>query len=461
MTDMLIRDGEVDGRAGVDVRIRAGVVVEVDPALRCDGETVLPVGGGAVIPGLHDHHLHLFALAADLRSLHCGPADVRGNAEFGQVLKTAADRGPVRATGYYETVAGPLDRDVLDALVPDVPVRVQHRSGAVWSLNSAALATSGLLDANDEAVERDAQGRATGRLLRGDYLLMRSDATGPPDLTDVGLLLASVGVTGVTDATPRLDATAVAALRTQASDGTLPQRLLLLGAPLDDPVAHGHPWKVFVDELGGLDPVALVEEVRAAHEAGRPVALHCTSRVETVLAIDVLRSAGHRRGDRLEHAGVVPLELTGELARTGVTVVTQPNFISERGDAYLVDVDPEDHDLLYRCGSLINAGVALAAGTDAPYGRPDPWAAAAAAAGRRTETGVVLGADDRVSAQRGLELFLGDPLAPGEPPRQVRPGSVADLCVLRAPLDEVLADLSAALVAATVIGGRIVWPRYD
>src|SRR4051795_8534336 len=182
---MLIRDGEVDGRAGVDVRIRSGVVVEVAPALRRDGEAVLPAGGGAVIPGLHDHHLHLFALAADLRSRHCGPADVRGTAEFGQLLRTAADRGPVRATGYYETVAGPLDRDVLDAFVPDVPVRVQHRSGAVWFLNSAALAMSELLDASDEAVERDAQGRATGRLLRGDHLLRndhqiwRSDVSGP------------------------------------------------------------------------------------------------------------------------------------------------------------------------------------------------------------------------------------------------------------------------------------------
>src|SRR3954467_4183504 len=87
MTGLLILDGEVDGRAGVDVRIRAGVVVEVAPALRRDGETVLPARGGAVIPRLHDHHLHLFALAADLRSLHCGVADVRSSAEFGELLQ--------------------------------------------------------------------------------------------------------------------------------------------------------------------------------------------------------------------------------------------------------------------------------------------------------------------------------------------------------------------------------------
>jgi predicted amidohydrolase YtcJ len=460
VTGVLIRDCDLDGRAGVDVRIRAGTVVEIGAALRRDGEHVLPAGGGAVIPGLHDHHLHLLALAADLRSVRCGPDDARDRAGFAQLVQTAADRGPVRGTGYYETVAGPLDRDVLDAVVRDVPVRIQHRSGAAWFLNSAALAVYDLLDSTDEAVTRDPHGRATGRLVRGDHLLRRSDLT-PPSLAHVGQLLAAVGVTGVTDATPRLDATTAATLRAEAADGTLPQRLLLLGAPLADLAGHGVPWKVFVDELSGLDPAALVEEIRAAHDAGRPVAMHCTSRAETVLAVDVLRTAGQRRGDRLEHAGVLPLELTDELARAEVTVVTQPNFISERGDDYLTDVEAEDHDLLYRCGSLIRAGVAVAAGTDAPYGRPDPWAAIAAATGRRTGTGAVVGADERVSARRALDLFLGGPLAPGGPPRQVVPGAVADLCLLRRPLREVLAHPSADTVAATVIGGRIVAPRAD
>lgn len=441
MTHLLIRDGVIDERGRVDVRIRDGVIIDIGPALRSDGEDELPAAGGAVIPGLHDHHLHLFALAAETRSLRC---DQRDRSEFARALRTAARQGPVRGTGYFETVAGPLDRDVLDAIVRDVPVRVQHRSGAMWFLNSAALEAL----ADDVAVERDAHGRATGRLLRGDHLLPRDD---PPDLTEVGQHLAAAGVTGVTDATPRLDAKAAAALRT----GNLPQRALLLGAPLDDPAARGVPWKVFVDEVSGLDPPALADEVRAAHDAGRPVALHCTSRVETVLAVDALRTVGHRPGDRLEHAGLLPLELTADVARAGVTVVTQPNFIAERGDDYRTDVDTRDHELLYRCGSLISAGVGVAAGTDAPYGRPDPWAAIAAATHRRTRSGATLGDQERVPARRALDLFLGQPLAPGGPPRQVMPGTTADLCVLGVPIEEALADPAAVLVAATIIGGRV------
>ncbi len=77
----------------------------------------------------------------------------------------------IRAVGYHQSVAGDLDRDVLDRMIPDRPVRVQHRSGILWVCNSAALAA---LDAEHETapgVERDAAGRLTGRLWRMDRWL--------------------------------------------------------------------------------------------------------------------------------------------------------------------------------------------------------------------------------------------------------------------------------------------------
>ena len=453
MSGLLIRNCEVDGIGQLDVRIRAGVIVEIASSARPDGEELIDAAGGALIPGLHDHHLHLFALAVDLQSVSCAPAVLRDRDALAATLRSAAAAGPVRATGYFETVAGPLDRDLLDALVPDVPVRVQHRSGAVWFLNSTALSAAGLLDSTDPAVERDVNGRSTGRVVRGDHLF-RGEAEFP-DLSGVGQLLASYGVTGVTDATPRLDIDAVMALHAAQDSGALPQRMLLLGAPLEAERARGVPWKIVVDELVGLDPVGLVDEILAAHDAGRPVAIHCTSRSETVLAVTTLLDVGPLPGDRLEHAGVLPRDLDAGLARAGVTVVTQPHFISERGDDYLMNVEPDDHDLLYRCGSLVEAGVPVAAGTDAPYGGPDPWAAMAAAVSRRTTNGTIIGEPERVSARRALDLFLGSPLAPGGPPRRIAVDGPADLCLLSAPLDEVLIEPSSDHVTATLIAGRV------
>jgi hypothetical protein len=72
-------------------------------------------------------------------------------AALAEVLATSVsgDDGWIRAIGYHDSVAGPLDRAALDALVPTVPLRVQHRSGVLWILNSAGLARVGLAGHTD------------------------------------------------------------------------------------------------------------------------------------------------------------------------------------------------------------------------------------------------------------------------------------------------------------------------
>lgn len=455
MNNLLVRDCGVGARDGVDVRVRDGLVVELGPGLRRGDEVELDARGGALVPGLHDHHLHLLALAADLSSVPCGPDHIAGADQLAAVLRAAAAAGAVRATGYHESVAGTLDRDRLDAIVPDRPVRVQHRSGAAWFLNSPALAEAGLLGCDDPAVERDATGRPTGRLVRGDHLMHRR-ARGPlPDLRPVGRLLAERGVTGVTDATPALEPRQLTALR-EAAGVAVPQRVLLLGAPLDDPSARGGAWKIVLEESAGLDLDVLVTAIVASHDAGRPVAMHAVTLAESVVATTALRLAGTTGGDRIEHGSLLTPSLDADLARLRVTVVTQPHFVTERGDDYLAGVDPADVGNLYRCRSLLDAGVGVAAGTDAPFGRPDPWAAVHAAVTRRTRHGQVVGADEAVSADRALELFLGEARSPAGPPRRVAVGAVADLCLLRGPLEAALAEPTCERVAATVVNGEVV-----
>lgn len=445
---MLIRGCTVEDRV-VDVRVRDGVIVELGSGFRRDDEEVLDGSGKTMIPGLQDHHLHLHALAADLLSVPCGPpltADA-----FAAQLRAAV--GPVRGTGYHESVAGPLERHVLDALVGDVQVRIQHRSGAAWFLSSAALLVAGLLDSDDPAVERDESGQATGRLLRGDHLLRTANAL--PDLGAVGRLLSVHGVTGVTDATPQLSPQAASALRS----GALPQRLLLLGAALDDRSADVGPWKVLLDEAAGLDLDAVIEEVRACRAAGRAVAFHAVTAAEAVVALAALKATSPLPGDRLEHGSLLPPDLDADLRSLGVAVITQPTFVTDRGDDYLLDVEARDQPLLYRCRSLLDGDVPLAGSTDAPYGDPDPWRAIAAAVTRRTRNGAVLGSQENLTAARALSLFLGSAANPGGPVRRIAPGEAADLCLLDAPLEEVLRAPSSDHVAATVIGGEVVYVR--
>lgn len=457
--DLLVRGGVLAGRI-VDLRVRSGLIAEIGPLLRRHGEDVLEASGSVLIPGLHDHHLHLHGLAAELDSVRCGPPEVGTIDELASALRDAAASGqPVRGTGYHESVGGALNRDLLDGLVAAVPVRIQHRSGAAWFLNSAALAAAGLAAVRDPAVERDAQDQPTGRLWRGDHLL-RTVATPLPDLTRVGRLLSRLGVTGVTDATPSLAPRALQALREAHLSASLPQRLLLLGAPMGDGGSDVGPWKMVLNEAAGLDLHRVTEVINACHGARRAVALHAVTAAEAVVAMTAVRTAGSFPGDRLEHASVLPRELDGDLRDLGITVVTQPHFVAERGDSYLADVEPRDRPLLYRCRSLLDAGIAVGAGTDAPYGHHDPWRSVTAAVTRRTATGAVLEAAERLEAARALNLYLSEAGAPGGAPRRIKPGAVADLCLLDAPLAVVVREPDSHWVRATVVAGQVVFDGH-
>ena len=75
---MLIENAEIEGESGFSVRIHGDRIAEIAPGLIAQrGEERLDALGAALLPGLHDHHLHLFALAASRTSLECGPPSVR------------------------------------------------------------------------------------------------------------------------------------------------------------------------------------------------------------------------------------------------------------------------------------------------------------------------------------------------------------------------------------------------
>jgi predicted amidohydrolase YtcJ len=132
-------------------------------------------------------------------------------------------------------------------------------------------------------------------------------------------------------------------------------------------------------------------------------------------------------------------------------VVTQPGFLADRGDDFLREVP--DHQDLYRCQSLLQAGVPLALSSDAPYGPLDPWSVIAAATSRRTASGQLAGPAERLSFRQALDAYLAPPEDPGGPARRVRRGAAADLVVLRAPLREVPGQPDP--VRAVILGGEL------
>ncbi|MGE5695904.1 MAG: amidohydrolase family protein [Candidatus Sericytochromatia bacterium] len=421
---MLIRHATLlDGRVA-DIRL-AERILEVAPVLRRQpGETALDARFGTVLPGLHDHHLHLRAAAAALGSVMVGPPVVRTEGQFETVVSAAqpADDGWIRAVGYHESVAGELDRTRLDALQALTPLRIQHRSGALWILNSAALAHIGHPDHPD------------GRIRSDDRRLSEAIPRRQPDLPALSRELARYGVTGVTDATPDLQ----------------PDEISSLTAAFGQHVHCLAPGKKILHD-DTLDLDGLTGWIAGCHAADVPVAIHCVTAAQLVVASAASRAAGVHPGDRIEHAAIVPD--VSALAALGVTVVTQPNFVGERGEQYLKDVPAGEHEQLWRLASLIRAGIPVAGSTDAPFGALDPWAAMRAAVTRATASGHVIGPRERVDARQAVRMFVGAADHPAEP-RRIEPGQPGDVCVLSVPPDEALRTLASDMVVATVVDGN-------
>lgn len=464
---LLLRHVEVAGRI-VDVALSGGRIDNVGPDLRAEGAEVIEGNGGALLPGLHDHHLHLLAAAAAADSIVVGPPEVDGPSSLASVLSAADRRLPpgewLRAIAYHERVAGDLDRADLDRLVSGRPVRVQHRSGARWTLNSVGIAALDLDSRNHPGIERDADGHPTGRLHRADvWLRDLLPSTTAPDLRELGARLAAFGVTGVTDATPYTQSEELDVLAAAVISGAVPQRVTVTGGPTlsgrrpPAPLLQG-PVKIIVDDAGYPHPEQLAAQIAEAHSHGRAVAIHCVTRIALVLALAAWDEVGGRSGDRIEHGAVIPPELFAPLRLHRLTVVTQPAFVSERGDEYRADVEPDDMPHLYRCRTLLDAGVPVGGSSDAPYTDPDPWSAMRAAIERTTPSGSVLGPGERLTATDALDLFLGSAAVPGTP-QAIRRGAVADVCLLGSPRAQACERPAADDVAATIVGGSVVYSR--
>ena len=447
-----------------DVVLADGKIAAIGPAgsspelaLEAPPSEVINAQGGALLMGLHDHHIHLLSLAESLSSVKVGPPEVNHTAELHQTLG-APGEGWLRAVGYHESVAGELGSEQLDELVANRPVRVQHASGAMWMFNSLAMKLLGLT-AHSPGAELDEQGQATGRFFRQDEQLREQEldaSSAASQLQQVGELLAGFGVTGVTDATPGYGRKEVEFFNQAAAARQLPQQLQLM-TPYQAQYVSAGPHKIILSDhqLPAFDELA--STVAAAHNRNQAVAAHSVTRASLALLLAVFDEVGSMSGDRVEHASVAPPELVAGLRRHEVRVVTQPNFIAERGDRYLQEVAAEDLPWLYRCQGLSEAGLRVAGSTDAPFGNPNPWLAIWAAVTRQTQPGgMALGEVEQLSPRHAVELFLAELADPGGSARAPQVGVAADICLLEAPWQQVAAEMPVNPVKATWIAGERV-----
>lgn len=452
----------------VDVRIERGVVVEVGSGItRPPGTEECDADGRWVMPGLWDSHVHLGQWSRSTARLDTGATR---SAEETLVLVAerlvAAPGKPVIGWGHRPTLwPRPGTVAELDALAGTTPVVLAAGDGHHAWLSSAAQHALGL-PVRDDMVRED-EWFAVYTLL--DELMPGEDEAS--SYRAAQQRAAALGIVGVVDLefgdTPhgwRERWTAGADLlrvRTGFYDGQLDDVIaagLRTGDPLlpDDDRLRLGPLKIISD--GSLNtgtawcrehpvgaPNLSLAELTAlqarAHAAGLEVATHAIGDAAVEAALTAYESTGARGS--IEHVQLVARDDVVRMARLPIRASVQPHHLVDDRDL-AEQIWPDRADRCFAFRWLLDAGVPITLGSDAPVSPLDPWLAIDSAV-RRT-------GDDRPAWHAEQALTRREALAASVDGRTaLREGGPGDLVVLDAdPLSD-----SRPAVALTVVAGRV------
>ncbi len=487
----LVPVGDVDAPEGeACIRIVDGVVREVAPDLTPNaGEQVLDADGRFAIPGLWDQHVHpvMWALARSRVDL----AGTRSPAEAARRVRAALDARPGDGLvlGYGHRMAS-WDRlptvAELDAVTGDRPVALAAGDGHNGWLNSAALRLVGAAPTDAVLVEDDWY-PVYARL----EALPGHGEDGEAALRTALDEAAFLGVVGLVDLEfggsflrweERFHA-GLTQLRIRAStyeDGLeeVARRGLHNGDPLvpgQDLVTMG-PFKVISDGSlntmtawccepyltdtaldfprgrSNADIEVLAPLLARARDIGLVAAVHAIGDEALSVALDAFEATGQR--GTVEHAQLVDLADLPRMARLPLVASVQPaHLLDDRDATERLWADRTHRVFAFR--AMLQAGIRLALGSDAPVSPLDPWLAMAAAVHRS--------ADEREPWHPEQALTAAEALAAStDGATTIAPGSRGDVVLLDAdPLAPQPDSRSAAehlrgiRVEATLLAGRV------
>ncbi len=426
-----------------------------------------------VFPGFVDPHLHLLAMAARQLSVDCSVGSAPTIPHIADLIRAKVRSLPsgswVRADGYEEIYLAQRrhpTRAELDAAAPDHPVLLHHGAGHVVVANTRALEMLGLGEIEGDSSMADGLLVGVESLLNDRVPQLAGDEMRQA-MRGVSRELAEAGVTSCTDASVTNGLDRYDFLRGLTAEGIILQRLVVMpgidhlpdfvDAGLsygsgDERCRVGHAKVVPSDET---DADEMRENVRVAHEAGWPVAIHVVDVDQLDAALGAIEESPAPEGtrDRLEHNALSLPEQVGRIARSGAAVVTQPSFLEHRAKRYLEELSSVEQEWLYRVGSLVRAGVVVAASSDAPVALARPIEVAMAAMTRGGDRfGRVFAPSERVDGPVARALITSAAAEVG--PRW--PDENIDVTVLSGDPFVQGPEAEAIRVLATFVAGEIV-----
>ena len=378
-----------------------------------------------------------------------------------------SDANPFICWGHHELFHGAIDRTELDRIAPDRQIIIWQRSFHEVILNSAAMRAWGFAEraAFDVAVAAAAKvdpnhANFDKGVFAETALLIALEKMRPfivtPAKIQSGLagmqqMMLRSGVTTIADLATGIVAgfDVEAAMITAAFDRPdSPSRVMLMSmanavaADVDLNAWYAdmqRRWtkpkiridrriKLFADgaffslsmmmnppgytdgHLGKwiTEPVVMTVQLRRFWDAGFSLHIHVNGDQGLDVVLDGLSALGNRTGQTitLEHLGYSTQKQNARIARMGLMVSAQPNYIRVLGDVYAKDgLGPERAAHINRLGSLERLGVPLGLHSDFNMAPIDPFYLAWVAANRVTIGGKVQAPKERLSIYKALRAI--------------------------------------------------------
>lgn len=498
-----------------------GTTAEIQELLNSEAQ-VIDLQGNTVLPGLIDAHMHLFLYGNTLLHVNCKEPAITSVAELlekiADVVADAPNGEVVRAFGFNEVMVDeqryPTLKE-LDAISEEHPIIITRTCGHIGVVNSAALKLAGINEKTPSphggTIEKDKNGQLTGRLIENAFLQFNQHVTYREEelykaLEKAQDKLLSYGITSIHDAggfdadsfriMQQASRTKQLKLRVYAMIGTLndceaftktmissgvvsytgndfftigPAKLFTDGSSTGPTIATREPYDSDAENYGYLQYTEdeLYDIFLPAHQKGYQLTVHAQGdkAIEQYLHVIERLQTAHPRDNhrhRVEHLGVCPPDLQDRVRKLEVIPVLNPSFPYEFGESYIHNYGKRTN-YMYAAKQLIEQGVVVTAGSDAPITTANPFVGMYMAQERITKKGTPFGQEQRVTLHDVLKMYtINAAYASNEEniKGSIEVGKLADLAILNTSiLDRPARDLLNVEVEMTVLDGEIVYSR--
>ena len=399
----------------------------------------------------------------------------------------------------------------LDQVSKTRPVLVLHSNGHLLNVNSRILEMAGIdAGTNIYGVLKDEAGKPTGELMEMAAKYMAYRQTGnpffggirTPSLLSYAKSAVNCGVTTATDLYATFNDESLAAYEEASMTPGYALRLMPAMNTIEQPITEGlelmrkamgmnndrlhhRLCKVMTDGsiqgftarlkwpgyfngrpngLWNMEPGQLAELILRYHEAGMHLHIHTNGDEASELMLDAIEAAqeAHYRPDHrhtLQHCQMADASQFRRMRKLGVCANLFANHVHYWGDQHAaITMGPDRARRMDACATALREGVALAIHSDAPVTPMAPLFTAWCAVNRLTESGAVLGPEERISvddAIHAITLGAAYTLRMDHLIGSVEPGKYADFAVLEAsPFDTAAQELRDIKVAGTISGGE-------